>query len=86
MDDSQAMARLKASMERIQTSSQLYALIVDYTYVEILEAYRQLTPQRQAQLAVICDRDTQRQLTAVRNRLAIKPSSPVKNLTFEQAE
>ncbi len=63
MDDRETIARLKALMEQIQSLSQLHASIVDYTYVEIMEAYRQLTPQRQAQLEEICDRDTRRQLT-----------------------
>jgi hypothetical protein len=37
--------------------------MADYTYVEIMEAYRQLMSQQQAQLEKICDRDTQSQLS-----------------------
>lgn len=62
MTDSEAIAKLKAAILSVQTVGDIHALIVDYTYVEIIEVYSQLTLEQQAIIEAICDRDTQHQI------------------------
>jgi hypothetical protein len=37
----------------------------DYSYLEFMEVYNQLTPTQQAELDGICDRDTSKQITTI---------------------
>ena len=67
MSDSQAIAKLKAAMLSVQTVGEMHALIIDYTYVEIMEVYNQLAPEQQTRIVALCDRDTQEQITASHN-------------------
>ena len=66
MADSEAIAKLTAAMLSVQTVGEMHALIIDYTYVEIMEVYNQLAPEQQARIVTLCDRDTQEQITATR--------------------
>lgn len=63
MTDSEAIAKLKAAMLSVQTVGEMHALIIDYTYVEIMEVYNQLAAEQQARIVALCDRDTQEQIT-----------------------
>ena len=67
MTDSEAIAKLTAAMLSVQTVGEMHALIIDYTYVEIMEVYNQLAPQQQARILTLCDRDTQEQICASHN-------------------
>jgi hypothetical protein len=67
MTDSEAIAKLKAAMLSVQTVGEMHALIIDYTYVEIMEVYNQLAPEQQARIVALCDRDTQEQITVTQN-------------------
>jgi hypothetical protein len=67
MSDSQVIAKLKAAMLSVQTVGEMHALIIDYTYVEIMEVYNQLAPEQQTRIVALCDRDTQEQITASHN-------------------
>ena len=67
MTDSEAIAKLKAAMLSVQTVGEMHALIIDYTYVEIMEVYNQLAPKQQARIVALCDRDTQEQITVTQN-------------------
>ena len=58
MTNRDAIANLKTAMLAVQTVGEIHALIVDYTYEEIEQAYNQLPPQQQTKLKAICDRDT----------------------------
>lgn len=74
MTDSEAIAKLKAAMLSVQTVGQMHALIIDYTYVEIMEVYNQLAPKQQARIVALCDRDTQEQITATHTISVFMPS------------
>ncbi|MBE9128272.1 MULTISPECIES: hypothetical protein [unclassified Coleofasciculus] len=67
MITSEAIAKLKAAILAVQTVGEIHALIVDYTYEEIEQAYSQLTPQQQTKIQGISDRDIQRQLAALQS-------------------
>jgi hypothetical protein len=67
MTDSEAIAKLKAAMLSVQTVGEMHALIIDYTYVEIMEVYNQLAPEQQARIVALCDRDTKEQITVTQN-------------------
>ncbi len=58
------MAKLKTAVLAVQTLDEIYALMEDYSYVEFMQVYNQLTPKQQARIDAICDRDTKMQLTA----------------------
>lgn len=59
---SKTLARIKAAMLAAQSLGDLYVLIEDHSYAELMQSYDQLTPQAQAKLEQLCDRDTQQQL------------------------
>lgn len=65
MTNKQAIANLKTAMLTVETVGEIHALIVEYTYEEIEQAYNQLTSQQQTYITAICDRDTQIQLSLV---------------------
>lgn len=58
------MAKLKAAMLTAQTLGELYSLIEDYSYLEFMQIYNQLTPEQQAKLNAIDERDSKVQLVA----------------------
>jgi hypothetical protein len=66
--NSEAIAKLKALILAAETLGELYALMEDYSYLEFLEVYNQLTPTQQAELDGICDRDTSKQITAINSQ------------------
>jgi hypothetical protein len=74
MTDSEAITKLKAAMLSVQTVGEMHALIIDYTYVEIMEVYNQLAPKQQARIVALCDRDTQEQITATHTISVFMPS------------
>lgn len=57
-----AIANLKVAILAAQTLAELYALMEVYSYQEFMQVYNQLTPEQQAKIDAICDRDTQLQL------------------------
>lgn len=48
---------LKARMLAAKTVTELHALIVDYTDVEIKQVYNRLTPEQQSRIDRICEED-----------------------------
>ena len=64
MTNSQAIAKLKTAMLAAQTLGELYALMEDYSYMEFMQIYNQMTQEQQARIDEICDRDNQMQLAA----------------------
>jgi preprotein translocase subunit Sec63 len=65
MNDTQALATLKAAMLSAQTLGELYALMEVYSYQEFMHIYEQLPSQEQAAIDMICDRDNQIQMAAI---------------------
>lgn len=63
----EANAQLQAAMLKTQTLGELYALMEDYSYLEVITVYNQLPPPLQAKFNNICLRDTQAQMTAIYN-------------------
>lgn len=61
------MANLKVAMGSAETLGELYALIEDYSYVEFMQTYSQLTPEQQAKLNAIEERENYHQLVAIRD-------------------
>lgn len=61
----EANAKLQAAMLATQTLGELYALMEDYSYTEVMAVYNQFTPFQQAKFNQICLRDTQAQLDAI---------------------
>lgn len=59
------IAKLKRAVLAAQTLGELYLLMEDYSYEEFMQVYHQLTPNQQATLHAICDRETQMQLAAL---------------------
>lgn len=49
-------------MLAIQTVGEMYALMEDYSYMEFMQTYSQLTPQQQRVLDAIYERDCQMQV------------------------
>jgi hypothetical protein len=64
MNNTQALAKLKAAMLSAQTLGELYALMEVYSYQEFMHIYEQLPSQQQAAIDRICDRDSQIQMAA----------------------
>lgn len=73
MLNGEAMAQLKYAVLSAQTLADFYALMEDYSYLEFMQVYSQLTPKQQAQLNEICDRDTQMQLAALNTTKISEP-------------
>ena len=65
MTNREAIAKLQAAMLATQTLGELYSLIEDYSYIEVMAVYNQLPPSQQAKFNKICLRDTQAQLDAI---------------------
>lgn len=61
----EANAKLQAAMLTTQTLGELYALMEDYSYIEVIAVYNQFPPSQQAKFDQICLRDTQAQLDAI---------------------
>jgi hypothetical protein len=61
----EAIAKLKTAVLAAQTLGELYLLMEDYSYEEFMQVYHQLTPNQQATIHAICDRETQMQLAAL---------------------
>ncbi|HAA27338.1 MAG TPA: hypothetical protein DCE56_06215 [Cyanobacteria bacterium UBA8553] len=59
------MAKLKAAILAAQTLGELHALMEDYSYMEFMQIYNQLTPEQQAKLNVIDERDSKAQMLAI---------------------
>ncbi|MGQ4649603.1 hypothetical protein [Lyngbya aestuarii] len=55
--NSEATAQLKEAILAVRTTGQMHALIVDYTYVEIMQVYQELTPQQQTAINAIYDQE-----------------------------
>ena len=72
------MAKLKAAMLAIQTVGEMYALMEDYSYMEFMQTYSQLTPQQQRVLDAIYERDCQMQMAltfcGTDDSLTVRPS------------
>lgn len=64
MSDGEAKAKLKAAVLAAQTLGELHALMEDYSYLEFMQIYNQLTPEQQAKLNAIDERDCTVQLLA----------------------
>ena len=58
-------SQLQAAMIAAQTLGELYALMEDYSYLEVMAAYNQFPAVLQAKFNDICCRDTQAQLAAI---------------------
>ncbi|MCA1991726.1 MAG: hypothetical protein LDL41_06730, partial [Coleofasciculus sp. S288] len=56
-----------------QALADFYALMENYSYLEFMQVYSQLTPKQQAQLNEICDRDTHMQLAALNTAQVSEP-------------
>ena len=65
MSDLEAIAKLKAAMLTAQTLGELHALMEDYSYLEFIQIYNQLTPEQQAKLNAIDERDCTVQRLAI---------------------
>jgi hypothetical protein len=65
MTNREAIAKLQGAMLATQTLGELYALMEDYSYIEVMAVYNQLPPSQQAKFNQICLRDTQTQLDAI---------------------
>ncbi|MGB5960164.1 MAG: hypothetical protein WBG73_05850 [Coleofasciculaceae cyanobacterium] len=61
----EANAKLEVVMLATQNLSELYALMEDYSYKDVMAVYNQFTPSQQAKFNQICFRDTQAQLDAI---------------------
>lgn len=61
----EAIAKLKTAVLAAQTLGELYLLMEDYSYQEFMQVYHQLTPNQQATIHAIFDRETQMQLAAL---------------------
>lgn len=59
------MAKLKAAMLAIQTVGEMYALMEDYSYLEFMQTYSQLTQEQQRTLDAIYERDCQMQMASI---------------------
>lgn len=70
------MAKLKAAILAAQTLSELHALMEDYSYMEFMQIYNQLTPEQQAKLHAIDERDSKAQMLAIK-----RDQAPVAELT-----
>ena len=66
MSDRETMANLKLAMGSAETLGELYALIEDYSYMEFMQTYSQLTPEQQAKLNAIEEHENHHQLVAIR--------------------
>ena len=64
MTNNEAIAKLKAAMLAAHTLGELHALIEDYSYMEFMQVYNRLTPEQQAKLNAIEERDCTVQLVA----------------------
>ncbi len=64
MSNNEAIAQLKAAMLAAQSLGELHVLIEDYSYMEFMQVYNRLTPEQQAKLNVIDERDCKVQLVA----------------------
>lgn len=60
------MAKLKAAVLAAQTLGELHALMEDYSYMEFMQIYNQLTPEQQAKLHAIDERDSKAQMLAIK--------------------
>jgi hypothetical protein len=60
------MAKLKAAILAAQTLGELHALMEDYSYMEFMQIYNQLTPEQQAKLHAIDERDSKAQMLAIK--------------------
>jgi hypothetical protein len=67
------MAKLKTAMLAIQTVDEMYALMEDYSYLEFMQTYSQLTQDQQTRLDAIYDGDCQMQLATVSFCAVAKP-------------
>ncbi len=56
------MVKLKAAILAAQTLGELHALMEDYSYMEFMQIYNQLTPEQQAKLDAIDERDSKAQM------------------------
>ena len=65
MTNQEAIAKLKAAMQRAVTLGELYALMEDYSYQEFMTVYHQFPTEQQVELDKICDRDTIQQIAAL---------------------
>ena len=63
--DAVAMVKLKDATQCAQTLGELYALMEDYSYQEFMQIYKHMTPEQQAKLNAIEQRDSNRQLVAL---------------------
>jgi hypothetical protein len=59
------MAKLKAAILAIQTVGEMYALMEDYSYLEFMQTYSELTQEQQTRLDAIYDGDCQMQMAAI---------------------
>lgn len=60
------MAKLKAAILAAQTLGELHALMEDYSYMEFMQTYNQLTPEQQAKLHAIDERDSKAQMLGIK--------------------
>ncbi len=67
MTNNEAIAQLKAAMLAAQSLGELHALMEDYSYLEFMEIYNRLTPEQQAKLNAIDERDCKVQLVAAKS-------------------
>lgn len=65
MINREAIAKLQAAMLATQSLGELYALMEDYSYLEVMAVYNQFPPALQLQFNNICLRDTQAQMAAI---------------------
>lgn len=56
------MVKLKAAILAAQTLGEIHALMEDYSYMEFMQIYNQLTPEQQAKLDAIDERDSKAQM------------------------
>lgn len=59
------MAKLKAAILAAETLGELHALMEDYSYMEFMQIYNLLTPEQQAKLNAIDERDSKAQMLAI---------------------
>lgn len=59
MIDTYTIMELKTAMLRAQTLDQLHALIINYTHEEMIQTYKELAPEQQAQIKAIYERDSE---------------------------
>jgi hypothetical protein len=65
MIDRDAIAKLQAAMLATQSLGELYALMEDYSYLEVMTVYNQFPPALKLKFNHICLRDTQAQMAAI---------------------